>query len=129
LNIPVKKEWICEDIYPHEKTIEVLDNLKRKNNLPTAIIATNNNITKYIVYAAKKNNIKIPEELSLVGFDDSLENELIDPPLTTIKQPILEEGKIAAASLLSRIEDRYAKPLRVILKGELIKRKSVKNYV
>jgi len=127
LNIPVKNEWICEDIYPHEKAIEVLNGLKRKNNLPTAIIATNNNLTKYIVYAAKKNNIKIPEELSLIGFDDSLENELIDPPLTTIKQPILEEGKIAATSLLSRIEDRYARPMNVTLKSQLIKRKSVKN--
>jgi len=127
LNIPVKNEWICEDIYPHEKAIEVLNCLKRKNTLPTAIIATNNNLTKYIVYAAKKNNIKIPEELSLVGFDDSLENELIDPPLTTIKQPILEEGKIAATSLLSRIEDRYARPMNVTLKSQLIKRKSVKN--
>jgi LacI family transcriptional regulator len=54
LNIPVKNEWICEDIYPHEKTIEVLNNLKKKNTLPTAIIATNNNITKYIVSQLKK---------------------------------------------------------------------------
>lgn len=127
LNIPVKNEWICEDIFPYEKAIGVLNELKRKNNLPTAIIATNNNITKYIVYAAKKNNIKIPDELSLVGFDDLPENELIDPPLTTIKQPILEEGKIATTALLSRIEDRYARPMKVILKGELIERKSVKN--
>ncbi len=126
LDIPVKQEWICEDIYPHEKTFDVLKNLKDKNDLPTAIIATNNNITKYIVYSARKLNIKIPEELSLIGFDDTPENELIDPPLTTIKQPILEIGKIAATALLSRIEDRYAQPMKVILKSELIKRESVR---
>lgn len=127
LNIEIKDEWICEDIYPHEKTINVLKELKDKNNLPSAIIATNNNITKYLVYAAKKLEIKIPEDLSLIGFDDMPENELINPPLTTIKQPVLEEGKIAATALLSRIEDKYSKPMKVILKAELIKRESVSN--
>ncbi len=126
LNIPVKREWICEDIYPHEKTFEVLKNLKDTNNLPTAIIATNNNITKYIVYYARKLDIKIPDEVSLIGFDDTPENELIDPPLTTVKQPILEIGKISSTALLSRIEDRYTLPMRVTLKAELIERESVK---
>ncbi|MFA7204176.1 MAG: substrate-binding domain-containing protein, partial [Candidatus Caldatribacteriota bacterium] len=68
-----------------------------------------------------------PDELSLIGFDDTPENELIAPPLTTIKQPILEIGKIAATALLSRIEDRFAKPMRVVLKTELITRGSVRN--
>lgn len=126
LNIKTRKEWICEDIYPHEKAFDILKNLKEKSHLPTAIIATNNNITKNIVSSSRKLNIKIPDELSLIGFDDTPENELIAPPLTTIKQPILEIGKIAATALLSRIEDRYAQPMKVILKSELIKRESVR---
>jgi len=127
LNIKTRKEWICEDIYPHEKAFDILKNLKEKSHLPTAIIATNNNITKNIVSSSRKLNIKIPDELSLIGFDDTPENELIAPPLTTIKQPILEIGKIAATALLSRIEDRFAKPMRVVLKTELISRGSVRN--
>ena len=127
LNIQTRKEWICEDIYPHEKAFDILKMLKDKNNLPSAIIATNNNITKNIVSSSRKLNVKIPDKLSLIGFDDTPENELIDPPLTTIKQPILEIGKIAATALLSRIEDRFAKPMKVVLKAELIKRGSVKN--
>jgi len=127
LNIKTRKEWICEDIYPHEKAFDILKNLKEKSHLPTAIIATNNNITKNIVSSSRKLNIKIPDELSLIGFDDTPENELIAPPLTTIKQPILEIGKIAATALLSRIEDRFAKPMRVVLKTELITRGSVRN--
>ena len=127
LNIKTRKEWICEDIYPHEKAFDILKMLKDKNNLPSAIIATNNNITKNIVSSSRKLNVKIPDKLSLIGFDDTPENELIDPPLTTIKQPILEIGKIAATALLSRIEDRFAKPMKVVLKAELIKRGSVKN--
>ena len=127
LNIQTRKEWICEDIYPHEKAFDILKNLKEKSHLPTAIIATNNNITKNIVSSSRKLNIKIPDELSLIGFDDTPENELIAPPLTTIKQPILEIGKIAATALLSRIEDRFAKPMRVVLKTELITRGSVRN--
>lgn len=127
LNIQTRKEWICEDIYPHEKAFDILKMLKDKNKLPSAIIATNNNITKNIVSSSRKLNVKIPDKLSLIGFDDTPENELIDPPLTTIKQPILEIGKIAATALLSRIEDRFAKPMKVVLKAELIKRGSVKN--
>jgi len=127
LNIKTRKEWICEDIYPHEKAFDILKNLKEKSHLPTAIIATNNNISKNIVSSSRKLNIKIPDELSLIGFDDTPENELIAPPLTTIKQPILEIGKIAATALLSRIEDRFAKPMRVVLKSQLIKRGSVCN--
>lgn len=128
LNIKTKEEWICEDIYPHEKTIEVIKKLYYNNNLPSAIIATNNNITKYLVYAAKKLEIKIPDDLSLIGFDDMPENELIDPPLTTIKQPVREIGKISATALLSRIQERNSLPMKVILKVHLIERGSVKKF-
>jgi len=128
LNIQAKEEWICEDIYPDERTIEILKQFKERNKLPTAIIATNNKITKYIVYSARLFNIKIPEELSLIGFDDTPENQLIDPPLTTIRQPVREIGKISATALLSRIEERFTQPMKVVLKTELIKRNSVKKF-
>ena len=62
----------------------------------------------------------------MIGFGDILENELIEPPLTAIKQPILEIGKIAATALLSRIEERYSQPMNVTLKAELIERESVR---
>jgi LacI family transcriptional regulator len=124
-NINIKKEWICEDIYPPEKAFEKLNELLITNNLPTAIITTNNNITKKIYLYAKELNIKIPEQLSVIGFDDFPENEIFTPPVTSIRQPIFDIGRIATSILLGKIDGTANSLSKIILKSELIIRGSV----
>jgi DNA-binding LacI/PurR family transcriptional regulator len=82
-------------------------------------------MTTGVLLALKEMKIKIPEEVGIVGFDDLEWAPLIDPPLTTISQPIYTIGSTAAQLLLRRL-GRTAKLRKevVVLKPELIIRES-----
>jgi len=94
---------------------------------PNALFVTNNVMTTGVLLALKEMNIKIPEEIGIVGFDDLEWAPLINPPLTTISQPIYTIGSTAAQLLLRRL-GRTAELRKevVILKPELIVRESSK---
>jgi DNA-binding LacI/PurR family transcriptional regulator len=67
---------------------------------------------------AKRREINIPNDLSVIGFDDAENAIFVDPPLTTMAQPTIEKGRIAARTLF---EDgpprRVVLPARLILRG------------
>ncbi|MGC9064858.1 MAG: LacI family DNA-binding transcriptional regulator [bacterium] len=92
---------------------------------PDAFFITNNVMTTGVLLALKEMNIKIPEEIGIVGFDDLEWAPLIDPPLTTISQPIYTIGSTSAQLLLRKL-GRTAKLRKevVVLKPKLIIRES-----
>lgn len=96
-----------------------------KKEKPDAIFVTNNVMTTGALLAIKELGIKIPNEIGIVGFDDLEWAPLMNPPLTTISQPIYTIGSTAAQLLLRRL-GRTAKLRKevVILKSELIIRES-----
>lgn len=75
-------------------------------NPPTAIIAGNDLAFMEILIYVRKNGIKIPEEIALIGIDDVPFANIFDPPLTTIRQPAFKIGKKAATILLDLIENK-----------------------
>lgn len=94
---------------------------------PDALFIANNVMTTGALIAVKELKIKIPEEIGIVGFDDLEWASLIDPPLTTISQPIYTIGSTAAQLLLRRLS-RSANIRKevVVLKPRLIIRGSSK---
>jgi len=77
---------------------------------PTAIFAFNDNMAVGVLRAAQARGLRIPEDLSVVGFDDQDHAAAATPALTTVRQPLGEMGRMAA-SLLIRLIDRPAQPL------------------
>ncbi len=71
----------------------------------TAIFAVND-VTAMGVIKLKQKGVRIPEDLSVIGFDDIFIAEMLDPPLTTIVQPIYKMGQQAAKLLISMIEGK-----------------------
>lgn len=128
LGIKINEEWIAKDLFPEEKTYDKLKKLKKNRNLPSAIIATNNKITKQLISSSKKLNITIPTNLSIMGYDDLTENEIISPPITCIKQPVFEIGRIASTILLGKIENDETKTTKIVLKTEIVERNSIINF-
>jgi len=100
--------------------------LLSSNTRPTVMLATNYFITRVMLKAAKELNIKVPDDFSIVGFDDIVENELVTPTITTVKQPVIEMGKITAALILDLIDNVRTEVSKITLKTELIIRESVK---
>ncbi|MFO7889954.1 MAG: LacI family DNA-binding transcriptional regulator [bacterium] len=123
------KKWILENLYPSGTAEKSLNNLFELENKPTAVIATNHDISYSFLRIAKKYNIRIPDDISLLGFSEVPENEIVNPPLTVIRQPILEIGNIAATAMLTRIENQHKEVSKIVLKATIVERESVKNLI
>ncbi len=125
LECPEKNVLNLEQPFDEKSDDTICDYLKRVDI--NAVIATNHATTEKIYRCLKRLNLRIPDDVSVVGFDDVDENEFFDPPVTVVKQPVLQIGKIAATLLLGRIDGEREKKQNVVLKAELVCRYSVKD--
>lgn len=80
-----------------------------------------------MMQAARELGLHIPDDLSLIGYDDIEASSLTCPPLTTIRQPTVEKGRVAAQLLLQRIEVRSLAAEHVVLPVELVERASFRS--
>jgi LacI family transcriptional regulator len=101
--------------------------LLSRGKRPSAIFAFSNMIAMGCLKALKEENVRIPEAISLITFDDNPYMNYIDPPLTCISQPVEDICKIAVKILFSHILDDDKKPKHVLLKCMLKVKESVKN--
>lgn len=98
--ITVAPEYIVEGAYTFESGVVCAESLLARNPRPTAIFACNDEMAAGVYRAAYRLGLKIPEELSVVGFDDSPLASRLWPSLTTVRLPIRDMGRLAAAKLL-----------------------------
>ncbi|MGC9400048.1 MAG: LacI family DNA-binding transcriptional regulator [Anaerolineae bacterium] len=91
---------------------------------PTAIFASNDVMAFGVMEAVRDRGLKIPDDISVVGFDDIPQAASVHPPLTTVRQPLEEMGRVAARNLLALIEDPNHPTERVELPTDLIIRQS-----
>jgi LacI family transcriptional regulator len=91
---------------------------------PTAIFAFNDNLAIGAMKAARARGIRVPEDLSVVGFDDTVEASVVTPGLTTVRQPLAEMGRMAVSLLLRLVEGQRIEAMRVELATKLVVRDS-----
>lgn len=91
---------------------------------PTAIIASNDEMAFGVMEAARVNGLRIPDDISVVGFDDIPHASVVHPPLTTVRQPLEDMGRRATQMLLQLIADPQLHIGRVALPTELVTRQS-----
>lgn len=108
------------------KSREYFENLS-EDEYPTAIVCFNDQQALAVMESLNKLNIKIPEQISVVGNDDIFYAKNFPVPLTTIKAPQFEIGRKAAEILIKNIESSEALPIeRIIMDTELVVRESTK---
>lgn len=95
-------------------------------DLPTAFVAGNDISAIGAIKALRHEGLNVPEDISVVGFDDIDVAEYFNPPLTTIRNPIMTQARGAVEILLASIQEQQNIPSQV-LPGELIIRQSAKN--
>ena len=76
----------------------------RKGSLPTAIFACDYLMTLATLRVLRRHGLRVPEDISLVGFDDPLSAAHLTPPLTTVRQPVYRLGRRAAQRLLQALQ-------------------------
>ncbi|MBO5197182.1 MAG: LacI family DNA-binding transcriptional regulator [Lachnospiraceae bacterium] len=95
--------------------------------LPTAYFADNDLISAGALRALKEAGYKIPEDISMIGFDDMPFCEVLDPPLTTMNVPKQKLGAMAVERLIALIRKGETECVKMELAVSLINRQSVKN--
>jgi LacI family transcriptional regulator len=89
---------------------------------PTAIFAFNDNVAIGALNAARARGLRIPADLSIVGFDDTAQATIIRPQLTTVRQPLAELGRTGVSLLTRLIEGQRLDALRMELSTTLVVR-------
>jgi LacI family transcriptional regulator len=113
--------------YKVESGYELLYELIRMEDPPTAILVTNYEMTLGAIMAINESDVKIPDDISFIGFDNLQLAKVIKPPLSIVIQPVQQIGEVAANTILKRLKgDTTNFPSMIRLKTELILKESVK---
>jgi LacI family transcriptional regulator len=100
-SIKLPRSLIAEGNYTFESGIAAAEKLLDLSPRPTAIFASNDEMAAGVVHAARERGIEVPEQLSIVGFDDTPIAGHLWPPLTTVRWPIVSMARAAALKLLA----------------------------
>lgn len=124
-NVPIREEYILEGDYHKKSAVEAMKKILNLKPLPSAIFVANDNMALAAMQVAKDNGLKVPEDISFVGFDDIHAAGLADPPLTTVRQPLYEIGRDGAEMLIGLLESGNLFVESRMLRASLVTRKSV----
>lgn len=124
-NIPINEEYIStQSEYPDRQNgYDAAKKLFSKSKEITAIFACNDAMAIGAMHFLKDNGYKIPDDVSVIGFDDVEADLLLDPPLTTIRVPKIELGAEAFRVMIKHLKINEANK-KILVPVELIKRKS-----
>lgn len=122
--IPFEKDLIAEGDFTMWSGLNAAFQFCNMKNRPTAIFSMNDEMAIGAMQTLKNQGFKIPEDISVTGFDDIAYAKYSDPSLTTISQPAEEMGKMAMDMLLKVIEGEPLSQRECVLPTEFIIRKS-----
>jgi GntR family transcriptional regulator of arabinose operon len=127
-NIAVRPEFLGNYETEQQKSYpyQFAKGLLQRANGPSAIVCYNDQIAIRILEAVREEGIKIPDQLSIISYDDSSLAVASEVKLTTIKHPKAEMGRQAARLIIDMLEGRMDKP-RLVYQPELIIRTSCHN--
>jgi LacI family transcriptional regulator len=121
--IPFDASLVLDGGYQTAQTAAAARELLTRADRPTAVFAANDMSAIGVLQAARELGLRVPEDLSVIGFDDIPEAASSTPPLTTLAQPLHDIGAQALRMLVELLADREV-PSRVHLPAELVVRGS-----
>jgi DNA-binding LacI/PurR family transcriptional regulator len=122
--VPIEPSLVSHGAFQVDEGIATGRALLARPDRPTAIITGNDLQALGVYQAAREARLHIPEDLSVVGFDDLPVARWVGPPLTTIRQPLIEMAETAATLVLELANGEEPAQMRVELATELIVRES-----
>ncbi|PIX94550.1 MAG: LacI family transcriptional regulator [Ignavibacteria bacterium CG_4_10_14_3_um_filter_37_18] len=125
-NIPIKNSLIITDAkYPDRQNgFHSAEKLFSKNKNVTAVFAGNDALAIGILHYLKDNGYKVPQDVSLIGFDDIEADIMLRPTLTTIRVPKIEMGSEALKLIVTALKNKNSIIKKVLVPVELIVRES-----
>jgi len=129
VGIPIDENLIQVGDYLTETAIGLTHNLLALDDPPTAIFASNDMSAIGVYQAAQEAGLRIPEDLSVVGFDNLRDAACMNPPLTTVDQYISEMGKIAVEMIVKLVMREPLDQQIHKITTELVVRESCKSVI
>lgn len=122
----INKQWIASGDFECEGGETAFNEIHSRGQLPTALFVSNDMMAMGVINCASKKGISVPNDLSIVGYDDIKMAKYITPSLTTIHQPKQRLGQQAVDSLLKKIQTKSQTNHVIQLEPTLMVRDSVK---
>ena len=104
---------------------QIAEYVKSGTTMPTAFLTVNDVIAASVVSAMTQNNIRVPEDISIIGYDDSSICEITTPNLTSIRSDVASMGEMAVRRLMQLIENKDEPYMKQMLATHLVTRDSV----
>jgi LacI family transcriptional regulator len=126
IGLPVKPDFLVEGDHRLEGGKRALKKLAQLRERPTAVLCSNDMTAIGVMREAFELNIKVPQDLSVVGFDDIRMAEFLTPPLTTVQMSQSELARLAFEALLKEVKRETPVPdgCEYVLKTHLVLRNS-----
>jgi LacI family transcriptional regulator, galactose operon repressor len=115
---------IVEGDFYHESGFAGAGRLLDSAEPPTAFFASSDLMALGVYEAVRRRGLRVPDDISVVGFDDLPESTWASPPLTTVRQPLAQMGMVAARTILRLLQGDQLESPKVELATELIVRES-----
>lgn len=122
--LPIDEKLIVAGNFYHEAGFAGGTHLLDLPDAPTAIFASSDQMALGVYEAVRRKGLRVADDVSIVGFDDLPEVRWCSPPLTTVRQPLVEMGILAARTVLRLAQREKIESPRVELATELIVRDS-----
>ncbi|MGY1619434.1 LacI family DNA-binding transcriptional regulator [Geodermatophilus sp. SYSU D00691] len=122
--LPFDPELVAEGDFGFESGFRGATGMLGLAEPPTAVFAANDHMALGVYEALRRTGRRVPEDVSVVGFDDLPETRWASPPMTTVRQPLAEMGALAARTVLRLVRGESVVGPRVELATELVVRDS-----
>lgn len=121
-NVIVRSDITCQQDVP-----SVLSDVLESDKDLTAIMCSTDALAKEVLYYLKSHNYSVPDDISLMGFDNSIIAQTVRPKLATVSQDFLEIGRCAARLLIYKEKNPSANLHKILIPTKVVDRASVKN--
>lgn len=126
INEVPNEDWILEGNFECDTAVLAADKLLAMDEIPTAVFCFNDTMALGLMSRLQQRGVRIPEDMSVIGYDNIEISEYFSPPLTTIHQPKRRVGKNAFEILLERIKNKEHDRRIFEMHPELVVRDTVK---
>lgn len=123
--IPFKSSLVVKGDFVEESGYKAAYKLFKKAK-PTAIFASNDQMAIGAMHALEEMGFKVPEDVSIIGFDDITISRYLKPALTTMSASLLQMAELAVENLIKSIEEEIAITAKFIVPVKLVERESCK---
>ncbi|MEI4789100.1 catabolite control protein A [Bacillus sp. FJAT-53060] len=117
---------VAEGDYSYDSGIEALANLLEQSDKPTAVIAATDEMALGVIHGAQDRGVSIPEDLEVIGFDNTRLSLMVRPQLTTVVQPTYDIGAVAMRLLTKLMNKEQVEDQIVELPHRIEERQSTK---